>query len=101
MSLITGTAYSPRLYKRSRVAVLILVLLGVMSFAAVRNMAGQCRTEYQCLGDSGGCLGDAGGVLAVGETTRCELTLGGWLRIALSKQMADTLRRFGLPVSYM
>jgi hypothetical protein len=37
--VFAGTTYLLRLYRRSRVAVLILLLLGVMSLAVVRNMA--------------------------------------------------------------
>lgn len=92
MSVVAGTAYPPSRCKLGQVAVLILALLGLISFAAVRDMAGQCRIG--CLADSGGCLGDASGVLQDGKTTRCELAAGGWLRIALSEQSADTLRRF-------
>ena len=56
MSFVDDAASPPRLYKRGRVAVLILALLGLMSFAVVRDMAGQCDTETKCLADRDGCL---------------------------------------------
>ena len=101
MSIATAS-YSPRQYRRARLGILILALLGLMSFVAVRDMAGKCRTEQACIGaEGGGCIGAEGGgfVAAEGKTMRCELTAWGWLRIALSEQAADILRRFGIPVS--
>jgi len=101
MSIAVSNSYSPRLYRRARLGLLILALLGLMIFAAVQDMAGQCRTENPCLADRDGCIGDASGALGVGKTTRCELTVAGWLRIGLSEQAADILRRLGVPVSYI
>jgi hypothetical protein len=105
VAVLGDILYRPRLYKRGRVAVLILVMLGLLSLAAVRGMAGNCLTEYGCLatGINGSCLPLGNGfVLANGRsTTHCELTAWGWLRIALSEQAAEMLQKLGIPVSYM
>ena len=104
MSVAQFPSYYPSLYRRAWLGILILAVLGLMRFAAVRDMAGECRTEQACLGlEKGGCLGlEGGGVLLLNEkTTRCELTAGDWLRITMSEQVANILRRLGVPVSYM
>ena len=104
MSIATAS-YSPRQYRRVQLALLILGLLGLMTFVAVRDTAGQCRVEQTCLeaSNAGSCLEGSvpGSVLLAKETTRCELTVGGWLRVALSEQVVDILRRLGVPVSYI
>ena len=68
MSVAHHSVYSPRLYRRAQLSTLILALLGVMTFTAVRELAGQCRTEYGCLATSpGSCLATGPGlVLATG-----------------------------------
>jgi hypothetical protein len=100
MSVAHYPSYSPRLYRRARLGILIVALLGLMSFTAVRDMAGQCRTTDECVTGGGGCL-TGGGSIFGRKITRCELTVGEWLRIALSEQAAVILRRFGVPVSHM
>lgn len=103
MSVAQFPPYYPSLYRRARLALLILVLLG-LSFAAVWDMEEQCRAEQTCIEAStaGSCIEGSvpGSVILATETTRCELTAWGWVRIALSQQAADILRRFGIPVSY-
>lgn len=102
MSVAQFPLYYPSLYRRARLGLILVLLLGLLSL--VSAMSGQCRTEQACLGlEKGGCLGlNGGGVLLLHEkTTRCELTAGDWLRIAISEQVADILRRFGIPVSYI
>jgi hypothetical protein len=104
MSVATDTWYSPRRYSRARLVILVLALLGLMTFTAVQELAGQCRTGPQyLLTDSGAyLLTDKGAFLVTDKKiTRCELTGWGWLRIALSEQTADILRRFGIPFSYI
>jgi hypothetical protein len=104
MSVAIERLYSLRLYGRARLGIVILTLLGLMTFTAVRDMAGQYRTEQGCVArNNGGCIGrNGGGVVALNKkTTSCELTVGGWLRLALSQQAADMLRRLGVPVSYI
>ena len=94
MSVADYPFYQPRLYRRARLGLLILALLGLMGFAAVQDMARQCRTEQGCLAlEKGGCLGlNGGGVLILyAKTTRCDLT--GWgLRVALPEWAAGILR---------
>lgn len=87
MSISASDSYSPRFYRYVRLTLLVLVLLG-LRFAAVQDMAGKCVTENQCLADRAGCLGDASGILLNQKTTHCELTAGGWLRVALSEYPA-------------
>jgi hypothetical protein len=102
MSISANVSYSPGRYRRARLGILIMALLGLLSLAAVREMAGECRTEQACIGlENGGCLGAEGGgfIAANGKTTRCALTAGGWLRLELSEQTVDTLRRLGSPIS--
>lgn len=102
MSVAQYPSYAPRLYRRARVSILILVLLGVLSFAAVRDMTGQCRTTDEYFTGGGKILTGGGQILTTGrKVTQCELTAGGWLRIAVSEQAADIFREFGIPVSYM
>jgi hypothetical protein len=102
MSVAHYPSYLPRQYRRARLGILILVLLGLMSFVAVRDMAGQCRITDEYLTGGGKLLTEGGQLLVTGrKITRCELTVGGWLRIAISEQVADILRRFGIPVSYI
>jgi hypothetical protein len=105
MSVAQFPSYHPSFYRRGRLVLLTLVVLGLMSFAAVGEMAGQCRTEQTCIeaSNAGSCIEGSvpGSVIRATETTRCELTAGGWLRIALSQQAADILRRLGVPISYI
>ena len=103
MSIATASDLNPRLSRRVRLG-LILALLGLLTFAAVRDMAGQCRTEDDCLAvGNGSCMAVGGGegvVLTGSHTTRCELT--GWgLRVELSQTAVAILRQLGVPVSYM
>ncbi len=97
---IPHQSYSPRLYRRARLGILILALLGLLSFAAVRDMAGQCRTTDEYLTGGGQLLTGGGQLLVTGKkTTRCELS--GWgLRVAVPEQVADILREVGIPFAY-
>jgi hypothetical protein len=102
MSVVHRPLYAPRLYSRAWRDILILALVGLVSFAAVRELSGQCRTTDEHLTGGGQLLTGSGQPLVTGrKITRCELTAAGWLRIGLSEQAADILRRFGVPVSYI
>jgi hypothetical protein len=99
MTIVAGPLYSPRRYRRARVAVFILTLLGLMTFAAVRGMTVQCRTHDDCLlVNEGGCLllsGKPGDVLLIGtQTRRCDVS--GWgVQVELSERAEAILRKLG------
>ena len=63
--------YSPRRYRRARISVFILALLGLMTFAAVGVMTGQCRTHDNCL------LINEGNCLLIGGKPRDALLING------------------------
>jgi hypothetical protein len=74
---------------------MMLVILGLLSLAAVREMRIECRVAQDCLGvDSYTCLGVAPGVfLATGtETRRCEIVLGN-IRLPLPSWAQAIFRR--------
>ena len=97
MAVVTVPGYAPRTYRQRTLLLLVLALFGLMTFAAVGQMTGQCRTEKDCLAaDNGNCLlTDNGERLLTGtETTQCELR--GWgLRIELSERAANMVRALG------
>jgi hypothetical protein len=103
MNVIIGAASPLRLYERGHLALLLFALLGLLTFAAVREMAGQCRTEANCLAVGNGCLAVSKGLAlaAGGQTARCELTAWGWLRLAVSERTAEILREVGIPISHI
>jgi len=104
MSVAHHPLYAPRLYRRVRLGILILVLFGSMSFAAVRAMTLDCRNENQrlLLYGGGGCLALQGGgcLLLNGQQQQCELAAGD-LRMAVSERAAAILRKLGVPSFYM
>jgi hypothetical protein len=102
VSVVAGATSLPRLYNRGRVALLILALLGLLSFAAARDITGQCRTTNEYLTGGGKLLSGGAQLLTTGKKiTRCELTGWGWLRLAVSERTAEILCEFGIPVSYI
>ena len=86
-----------------RSAVLILALLGLMTFAAVETTTIQCRNEHdRLLSNRGGCIElNSGSCLLINsQHPQCEVVTG-YLRWAVPERAVAILRKLGVPLFYI
>ncbi len=104
MTVVVNPSYSPSRYRRAGAAVLVMALLGLMTFAsAIEATTVQCRNEHQrLLRNAGGCIRlNAGGCLLINEQRRqCEVGIGD-LRWLVSERALVILGKLGVPFFYI
>jgi hypothetical protein len=91
MAVVTLPQFTPRQYRRARIALLFLVFLGLISLVAVAEIKLDCANEYSTGG--GGVLTGGGKALTTGR--QYWLVIGGE-RVALPVWTQSIMGKLGL-----